>query len=112
MKKISKKTVLSLAQKALAAGNPYIKKAVCFMIAREDRYIYAEQVMTKKEIDDAYLKTAAYDVERGYNERTAGFYDKFYRYTRADGGRAYDLGVSLAAERGCKGEMTIIPYSV
>lgn len=111
MKKISEKTVLSLAQKALAAGNPYIKKAVCFMIDRKDMYIYAGQVMDKEEIDDAYLKTAVHDVRSGYNERCAGYYDKFYRYTRTDGGRAYDLGVSLAAESGCTGEMIIIPYS-
>jgi hypothetical protein len=49
------------------------------------------------------------DVERGYNERMAGFYDKWYRYNRKDEGAEYDKGVVLATNSTeCKNECVII----
>lgn len=112
MKRISEKTVRDTAAKALAAGNPYRDRAVRFMIGRKERYIFSGKIMTGEEIDHAYLETAVHDIRRGYSERAAGYYDKFYRYTRADEGRAYDLGCMLAVFMGCAGEMTVIPYTV
>ena len=40
------------------------------------------------------------DASSGYNDRLAGYYDKWYRYNRPDGGAEYDKGVRLAANSG------------
>lgn len=49
------------------------------------------------------------DEEYGYKDRINGYYDKWYRYNRVDGGAAYDKGVQRAVTSGkCKGDMTII----
>lgn len=110
MKKITKAQVKELAQRALESGNPYAAKAIKYMIGYTEMFIFAGQSMTKDQIDEAYLETAMKDVEHGYNERGVGYYDKWYRYTRADEGRAYDLGVKLAAATaGCVADMIIIP---
>lgn len=110
MKKITRKQIEDLATKALLSENPYIKNAIKYKIGNVPMYLYADKIMTKKDIDDAYYETACKDVENGYKERSVGYYDKWYRYSRADGGRAYDLGVRLACEtEGCAQEMHIIP---
>ena len=110
MKKITKAQIKELATKALAAGNPYERKSIKHFIGYTPMFLYAGQKMTKEQIDQAYFETACKDVQKGYEERMVGYYDKWYRYTRADEGRAYDLGVRLAAETvGCKEEMIIIP---
>ena len=36
------------------------------------------------------------DEQKGYTDRKAGYYDKWYRYNRADDGAAYDAGVMRA----------------
>ncbi len=90
--------VNELANNTLESGNPYILKAVRFFIDAEEHYIYADEIMNKEQIDKAYLKTAIHDIKYGYKERMVGYYDKWFRYTRADEGRAYDLGVKLALE--------------
>lgn len=110
MKKITKDQIKELATKALASGNPYIKDSIKFFVDGQPRYIFADEVHTKEELDNVYLNTAMKDVKNGYNERAVGYYDKWYRYSRADEGRAYDLGVKLAASTaGCTEEMNIIP---
>lgn len=110
MKKITEKQIKELAKKALESGNPYKARATKFFIGFEPMYLYAGEKMTEAQIDAAYIETACKDVRNGYNERSVGYYDKWYRYTRADEGRAYDLGVRLAADTaGCPEEMHIIP---
>lgn len=110
MKKITERQVKELATKALERGNPYIKAATKFFVGNTPMFLYAGESMTKEAIDKAYFETACKDIRNGYNERAVGYYDKWYRYTRADEGRAYDFGVRLAAgTAGCTEEMTIIP---
>lgn len=110
MKKITNSQIKALAEKALASGNPYIAKATKYSIGFTPMFLYAGESMTKEQIDAAYIETASKDIRNGYNERGVGYYDKWYRYSRADEGRAYDLGVKLAAETaGCTEDMTIIP---
>ena len=109
MKKITAQELKELAQKARDAGNPYIARAIRFFVDGSDRYIFGGKAETKETLDAEYIKTATKDIQRGYEERMGGWYDKWYRYSRADEGRAYDLGVRLAASRdNCKAEMTII----
>ena len=59
--------------------------------------------MTKTELINALaelnvkgeaLKTAERDIEIGYRDRLAEYYDKWYRYNRKDEGKAYDKGAS------------------
>jgi len=109
MKKITKTQLNELAKRDLESGNPYIARAIKYMVGNEVRYLYAQESMNKEEIDNAYMETAMKDIKNGYNERAVGYYDKWYRYSRADEGRAYDLGVRLAADtEGCKSKMIII----
>lgn len=94
MRKLGKDAIKELAMTALERGNPYYRTH-----PRDDR----------AELDAEYLKTASKDVEFGYRDRMVGYYDKWYRYNRADEGRAYDLGVRRAAcTNGCEPEMRII----
>lgn len=111
MKKITRKQIEELASKALASGNPYIEKSIEYMVGGKPMYLYANtEIMTKQEIDNAYFETACKDVRSGYNDRSVGYYDKWYRYSRADSGRAYDLGVRLASDMDCSGqEIHFIP---
>ena len=109
MKKITKKQVEELAAKALERGNPYIKAAIKYMVGGKPMYLYANEKMTKEDIDKAYIETASKDIKWGYEQRGVGYYDKWYRYNRADEGRAYDMGVWLAANTdGCKELFDII----
>ena len=49
------------------------------------------------------------DESRGYNDRLAGFYDKWYRYNRNDDGSDYDKGCIRAVNSGkCKDYFTLI----
>lgn len=110
MIKITKAEIEQFAQGALLRGNPYIMKSVRYRNGKVEMFLYAGQRMTREEIDEAYLETARKDVKNGYDERSAGYYDKWYRYNHADEGRAYDIGVQCAASRcGCPEDFTIIP---
>ena len=84
----------------IAAGNPYMVGAVKFFIDHKPMYIYGTQTYSAEELNEAYRKTARHDIENGYKERNVGYYDKWYRYCRADEGRAYDKGVRLAIDSG------------
>ena len=109
MKKMSKEKIVELASKALLSGNPYIDKATKFFIDRVEHYIFANEIMNLKQINYEYHKTAQKDIERGYKDRMAGYYDKWCRYSRFDEGRAYDLGVKFALEQNdCPDEVYII----
>ena len=44
------------------------------------------------------MKNKITDEERGYKDRLAGFYDKWYRYNRLDDGAAYDVGCVKAID--------------
>ena len=83
--------VKELSKRALLSGNPYKKLSINFFIDREPRFIYGDKVYTEKDLDEAYLETARKDIKKGYLDRKTGYYDKWYRYNRADEGRAYDL---------------------
>ena len=50
----------------------------------------------KKEHEDRMRK----DIVDGYKQRQIGYYDKWYRYSRWDGGFAYDLGCRLCCDKG------------
>lgn len=55
------------------------------------------------------MKRELTDEQRGYNDRKAGFYDKWYRYNRADDGAAYDRGCVKAVDSGkCPEHFTLI----
>ena len=58
-----------------------------------------EKMMTRKVTDQ----------ERGFKDRLAGFYDKWYRYNREDDGAKYDQGVVRAVNTGkCPDRFTLI----
>ena len=49
------------------------------------------------------------DEKRGYSDRIAGFYDKWFRYNRNDEGAAYDRGCVRAVNTGkCPDYFTLI----
>lgn len=86
--------------------NPYIEKASKIS---DDKFQYFDRVYYLKELVDSYRDTASKDIEVGYRDRMVGYYDKWYRYSRQDGGRAYDMGVKLAlANPKCKQEFHVI----
>ena len=53
-------------------------------------------------------QTEVNDFLAGKKERTAGYYDKWYRYNRDDNGAAYDSGVKVAIDSGKAKENCII----
>lgn len=77
--------------------NPYIKKGVAYYINGEETVLYEGNTYTKQELRNDYFGTALRDMLNGYNERSVGYYDKWYRYSRADEGWAYDYGQRLAS---------------
>ena len=52
--------------------------------------------------------TKSSDEKRGYSDRKAGYYDKWYRYNRADDGAEYDRGVRRAVDGKCPEHFTLI----
>ena len=49
------------------------------------------------------------DEKKGYTDRLAGYYDKWYRYNRQDEGAAYDKGCVKAVNSGkCPDYFTLI----
>ena len=107
--KALKTTIDNIAKELVTTYNPYVEKAIKYFIGDTPMFIYADTVMTKEQIDNAYYETAVKDVIRGYEERMVGYYDKWYRYSHADEGRAYDRGQRLATENPkCSCEFYII----
>lgn len=95
---------------ALRGGNPYKKLFTHFYVDMQDRYILQDgSIKTEAELNLEYANTAKKDIQSGYNDRMVGYYDKWYRYTRADEGRAYDIGCQLAMkDPECSDEFHII----
>lgn len=55
------------------------------------------------------MKKPITDEDRGFRDRLAGYYDKWFRYNRADDGAAYDRGCVKAVETGkCPDYFTLI----
>lgn len=100
--KITKDLQKLFAEKAVELAldyNPYLHNATPYAIDGREMYIYAGKSMTREQIDEAYVETAVKDIQKGFEERMSGYYDKWYRYERMDCGIAYDTGQHLAAER-------------
>lgn len=76
--------------------NPYIERAIPYQVGGVQTYLLNGESMTLEQINNDYLGTALRDMLNGYNERSVGWYDKWYRYFRWDGGWAYDFGQGLA----------------
>ena len=106
---LKKKQIEEGALKALSLGNPYLKQATHFYVGMKSQYIYNGGVYSEEELNSIYFSTAFSDIKNGYKDRSVGYYDKWYRYNRADEGRAYDIGVQLALkEKKCPVEFHII----
>ena len=100
------------AEELVKRYNPYKEKATRYFIDSKPTYIYNGVHYSEKEIDDAYIETATKDIERGYEERMVGYYDKWYRYSHADEGAAYDAGQRIATENPkCSTEFNIIEFN-
>lgn len=106
---MNKNQILELAKKLESEFNPYKVKAVKFYKNMMPMYLYANESMTEDQIVNAYIETAMKDIKKGYDERMVGYYDKWYRYSHADNGRAYDAGCSEAIKNPkCSDEFKII----
>lgn len=106
---MDKKILAEAVEKVIAGGNPYYKEATQFYVDRKVMFLFHGEIVDKDTLDREYRKTAEHDLMNGYKERMVGYYDKWYRYSRADEGRAYDEGVRLAvADNRCKAEFHII----
>lgn len=106
---MTKNEIRKLAEELEKTYNPYIKKAIRYMVGNEERFLAFGEMMTRQDIADAYIETAMKDIKFGFCDRMVGYYDKWYRYSRADEGRAYDKGVRIATtNKKCKAEMNII----
>lgn len=111
MRKITEKQIETLAQEALSRGNPYIARSVPYYIDRVEVYLDPNdgKTHTKEEMDEMYLGTARKDIKCGYDDRSVGYYDKWYRYNHFDEGRAYDRGQREAARTpGCRDDLQFI----
>ena len=109
---LTEEQVKTAVERVRAGGNPYISKSIQFFIDRKPVYLYANEIMTEEQLLEEYIKTAKHDILAGYKDRMSGYYDKWYRYSHADEGRAYDEGVKLAtSEPDCPEEFHIIECS-
>lgn len=107
---MDKKQIETAVAKVISQGNPYITTAVKFFIDHKPVYLFGGEALTAEQLNEEYRKTAKKDIENGFKDRKVGYYDKWYRYSRADEGRAYDEGVKLALScKDCVEEMHIIP---
>ena len=74
---------------------PIIPIILVCMITKQEVMKMAKRIMT--------------DEERGYKDRLAGYYDKWFRYNRSDDGAAYDRGCVRAVDAGkCPDHFTMI----
>lgn len=64
----------------------FIRKDEVYYALGENLYTEAELVAMDEERQKA-------DEQKGYDDRNAHCYDKWYRYNRSDDGAAYDRGV-------------------
>ena len=104
-----KKQFEAKAQELCAEFNPYIEQSIKYAIDGTPHFLLNGKAYTKEQIDADYIETATKDIQRGFEERMVGSYDKWYRYSHADEGRAYDAGQKMASETGkCPAEFTVI----
>ncbi len=107
-KEIAKK-IENKAREITLLNNPYIKSAIKYAIGNTPMYLYEGKALNREGIDEAYFNTALKDIQKGYEERMAGYYDKWYREARADEGTAYDAGQRMATDsEKCPAEFHII----
>lgn len=83
-----------------------------FFIDKKPHYLLSAtgKVYTQEEADRMERQRIERDRKAGYDDRMAGYYDKWYRYKRSDNGKAYDEGQQAALKNPkCEGSMEIIP---
>lgn len=88
------------------------ERFIPFAIDRVPYYIdkVTDKILSLSELTDLTTSNYEKDEQRGYEDRMAGYYDKWYRYNRLDEGKAYDLGVQRALkESKCRDEIIVIP---
>lgn len=56
-------------------------------------YALGENLYTEAELIAMDEERQRADEQKGYDDRNAHYYDKWYRYNRSDDGAAYDRGV-------------------
>lgn len=83
---------------------------ITYFIGNEKYYLLNNgQSILATEYEKLQVETAKKDELAGYLDRKAGYYDKWYRYNRADNGAAYDRGCVRAVNEGkCSDHFTII----
>lgn len=83
---------------------------ITYYINGETRYLLANgESITTAQYEAIKAATAQKDEAAGYRDRKAGYYDKWYRYNRADNGAAYDRGCVRAVNEGkCADDFQII----
>lgn len=107
--KALKKQFEEKAKELCSSYNPYIKESIEYQIDMKPMYLRNGQALTREQIDADYIETATKDIQRGYEERMVGSYDKWFRYSHSDEGRAYDAGQRMAADNPkCPAEFSVI----
>lgn len=110
---IPDKVLRSLATECVRL-NPYVTLSQELELADGSgrMYLYLDgKLYTRDDLDKAYYDTCLKDIKCGFNDRIAGYYDKWYRYSRKDEGYAYDKGSRYAVDNYDVGEMIIIPFA-
>lgn len=112
--KALKKRFEEKAKELCERYNPYREDRECstpYFIGKTPMFYFKalNKSLTKEQIDVEYIDTAVKDIQYGYEQRMAGYMDKWYRYNHADEGAAYEAGQRMAADTGkCPEEFTII----
>lgn len=83
---------------------------IAYYIGGEPHYLLNNgETVTAKQYEAIKVATAKKDEAAGYRDRKAGYYDKWYRYNRADNGAAYDRGCVRAVNEGkCTDDFCLI----
>lgn len=83
---------------------------IAYYINGEPHYLLNNgKSVTAAEYEAIKAETAKKDEAAGYRDRKAGYYDKWYRYNRADNGAAYDKGCVRAVNEGkCADDFILI----
>lgn len=64
-----------------------------FVRGRMTYYALGDRLYTEQELVIMDKRRQEQDEQKGYADRKAHYYDKWYRYNRSDDGAAYDRGV-------------------
>lgn len=112
--KALKKQFEEKAKELCEEYNPYREdreRSIPYFIGKTPMFYFKalNKSLTKEQIDAEYIDTAVKDIQYGYEQRMAGYMDKWYRYNHADEGAAYEAGQRMAADTGkCPEEFRII----